>query len=106
MTDKKNENWISDFKKNLTEPDIHFAVKAVKEARRAKTLFPAPNPNMAALTEEVGELSKALLQIGCEGKSDWSTVYNEAMQVAAMAVRIATEGDPTLGATPKAKDVS
>lgn len=46
---------------------------------------------MTALTEEVGELAKALLD-----ESD-QRVYEEAVQVAVMALRVATEGDPSLG---------
>ncbi len=66
----------------------------------ARIEFPQPNPTLAALTEEVGELAKALLHIR-EGKaSDWQRVYDEAMQVAAMACRVALEGDPTVGPTP------
>lgn len=45
---------------------------------------------MTALTEEVGELAKALLDEG------WSRVQAEAIQVACMAARVAIEGDPTL----------
>ncbi len=45
---------------------------------------------MTALTEEVGELAKALLD------EEWSRVQLEAIQVACMAARVAIEGDPTL----------
>jgi len=62
--------------------------------------FPQPNPTIAALTEEVGEAAQAALHIR-EGKStDWWRVYDEAVQVAVMAARLAIEGDPTIGATP------
>lgn len=44
---------------------------------------------MAALTEEVGELAKALLS------EPWERVVAEAVQVAAMAIRVAEEGDST-----------
>jgi len=72
------------------------------EVMEAMARFPQPNPTIAALTEEVGEAARAALHIR-EGKnSDWNNVYNEAVQVAAMAARLAIEGDPTVGAVPSA----
>lgn len=45
---------------------------------------------MCALTEEVGEVAKALLDESPD------RVYEEAVQVAVMAMRLATEGDRSL----------
>ncbi len=45
---------------------------------------------MTALTEEVGEVAKALLE------EPWQNVVDEAVQVATMALRLAVEGDPTM----------
>lgn len=53
--------------------------------------FPPPNPNLIALVEEVGEVAKALLD------ESPLRVKEEAIQVAAVALRIVLEGDPTLG---------
>jgi NTP pyrophosphatase (non-canonical NTP hydrolase) len=70
------------------------------EILKARRKFPAPNPTIAALVEEVGELAQAALHIR-EGKhADWWKVWDEAMQVAVMAMRMATEGDATIGAVP------
>ena len=75
-----------------------------KEVWKAVEKFPPPNPTIAALTEETGELAKAMLHIR-EGKSDdWWRVYDEAVQVAAMACRAALEGDPTIGAMPTSEN--
>lgn len=60
------------------------------ELSRARHKFPNPQGSMTALTEEVGELAKALLD------EPWARVIEEATQVAVMAIRVATEGDPTL----------
>lgn len=58
------------------------------EIDRAVTKFPSNKHLLAALMEEVGELAKALL----EGDEEY---YLEAIQVACVAIRIATEGDPS-----------
>lgn len=77
-----------------------FFVDAQAEVEKAMAKFPQPNPTVAALTEEVGEAAKAALHIR-EGKStSWWDVYDEAVQVAAMACRLALEGDQTFGAVP------
>ena len=60
------------------------------ELARARRKFPNPQGSMTALTEEVGELAKALLD------ESRARVIEEATQVAVMAIRVATEGDPTL----------
>jgi NTP pyrophosphatase (non-canonical NTP hydrolase) len=59
-----------------------------RELIRARTKFPGNRFLLAALTEEAGELAKALLQ-----KRPRSEVQAEAVQVAAMAIRIIEEGD-------------
>ena len=61
-----------------------------EEVLRARKKFPNPECSMTALTEEVGELAKALLD------EPWAHVMKEAIQVACMAARVAIEGDPTL----------
>ena len=69
-----------------------FLNEALVEARRAQTLFPSSEGLIAALMEEVGELACAILE------KPWPEVRKEAIQVAAMACRLATEGDPTVEA--------
>jgi len=60
----------------------------------------------ALLTEEVGELAKEMLHIregkhkAIHGSQEWDRVVKEAIQVAVMALRCATEGDETIGVTP------
>lgn len=83
--------------------DELFVQSMMSEVTRARTKFPGPNPTIAALTEEVGELAKAMLHIR-EGKHrDWQRVWDEAVQVAVMAMRAATEGDQTIGVVPPAR---
>lgn len=73
-----------------------FFEHAHMETIQAMKKFPQPNPNLAALMEEVGELAQAFLQ----GQEPYR-IYAEAKQVAAMACRIAIEGDPQF---PQAMD--
>jgi hypothetical protein len=60
------------------------------ELARATDKFPDPAGSMTALTEEVGEVAKALLD---ESLDD---VYAECVQVAVVALRVALQGDPSL----------
>lgn len=67
------------------------------ELRRARDKFGESRHQFDALVEEVGELGQALLQLQYEpgkGKTH-KDVYKEAVQVAAMAVRVLEEGDST-----------
>lgn len=68
-----------------------WQAEVTAEVARARAKFPMPNPMLAALVEEVGELAKALMGGRHHGKDG---VRMEAIQVAAMAVRILEEGDP------------
>ena len=68
-----------------------FFSLAHEEMRRAQRKFPSTRLQMAALTEEVGELANALIEHARSGKPA-EEVYAEAVQVAAMAARIALEG--------------
>lgn len=65
-----------------------FGIKVSK----ARAKFPSAAGSMCALTEEAGELAKAM-----RDEPRWR-VYAEAVQVAAMAARACLEGDSTLDA--------
>lgn len=58
----------------------------------ARTKFPSNEFKLAALMEEVGELAQAMID-HARGKKTKAQVYEEAIQVAAMAIRVAEEGD-------------
>lgn len=83
----------------------HFMADVLMEVGRARGRFPMPNKTLAALGEEHGELNKALLEYD-DGKETAVGVFKEAVQVAAMACRVAIEGDPQFtypGVTGSAK---
>lgn len=69
----------------------------IEELARARRLFPGDNVTFLALSEEVGELAKALFEESREN------VRKEAIQVAVMAVRIIMDGDCTLSDWRKMK---
>lgn len=66
------------------------------ELVRARHKFPTNRHQLAAFNEEAGELTKAMLDYECEHKRNIVSpedIYYEAVQAAAMAIRVATEGD-------------
>lgn len=69
------------------------------ELEQARNKFPDPSLSMAALTEEVGELAKAMLD---EPKD---RVRAEAIQVAVMTIIVATEGDPSFDEHRKEREL-
>lgn len=72
--------------------DLVFLQDVMKELTRARAKFPGNTLQMMALSEEVGELAQALIDHRM-GKQTARDVYAEAVQVAAMAVRVAVDGD-------------
>lgn len=72
------------------------AIRDIKvELKKAREKFPLSTDSLPALMEEVGELSQSLLQHKHEPNKGQTheNIYAEAIQVAVMAIRIATEGD-------------
>jgi len=74
-----------------------FILEVMLEVSRARKKFPETAMTMAALVEEVGELAQAILD------KPASEVWAEAVQVACMAVRVATEGDSSASAYRSSK---
>lgn len=72
-----------------------FLERLLEENRRARKKFPSNEKLQCALSEEVGELAKALFE------EPFENVYAEAVQVASVAMRIAVEGDASLGRNPE-----
>lgn len=79
---------------DFTVIDDAFIEDMRREIKNARIKFPtANNPTIAALTEETGELAREALHMR-EGKhNDWWRIWDEAVQVAVMALRMASEGD-------------
>ncbi len=85
-------NW---FNATLEHRDDIFYEAVDEELKRARAKFPNSILSMTALTEEVGELAKALLHYRA-GKCEFSCIIEEAVQVAVMAQRVAVEGDASI----------
>lgn len=77
------------------ELDDHFISVLRDELARARAKFPSANFSTLALVEEVGELAQAVLKVRA-GKWHRTRVFDEAIQVAAMAMRVALEVDDSL----------
>lgn len=75
-----------------------FIDQVFAEVERARAKWPGNRVQLAAFTEEVGEAAKALLHHDYEPSpaglcANRAEVWKELVQAAAMAVRVATEGD-------------
>lgn len=73
-----------------------FLNEVYNEIGHAREHYPGAKHMLAALVEEVGELAAALL----EGQS-YESIRAEAVQVAAMACRVAVDGDEDFGTPPQ-----
>lgn len=71
--------------------------RVMAEVDRARALFPESEHRTLALSEEAGEVVKAVLDLrnGKAGAS-WAKVETEIIQTMAMCVRLLEEGDPTV----------
>lgn len=72
---------------------------AREEAQTAMTKFPQPNYVLNKLSEEHGEVVKAVIHF-TEGRESWPNVEKEIVQNLAMLIRLVTEGDQVIGFTP------
>lgn len=72
-----------------------------KEVERAAQKWPKNDDLITALSEELGELSQALLHMKYEKTSTHKDVYKEAIQTACVAIRIAAEGDSSFPYDPE-----
>lgn len=85
MTDKLIEKFMAD---------------VIAEMTKARAKFPSNEYKLAALTEETGEVANAFLE-NAYGKKDGICVWQECVQVASCALRLATEGDASFPYNPQ-----
>ena len=76
-----------------TSPDGLVMKMITDELAAAREAFPGKTHMLAALLEEVGELAQAMIQHDRKQGTSVHEVLREAVQVAAMAIRLAVEGD-------------
>lgn len=75
---------------NTVNLEIDMMIQEIRtELSWAMVQWPMPNPNLAKLTEETGEVAKYLVK-----ERDTARLRAECIQAAAMAIRVAIEGDP------------
>jgi hypothetical protein len=100
MTSNANTNANANANVNDDrEQDYQFLSDVADEIERAREKFPSSNLVLAACTEELGEVAQAMLKAAA-GKGPVEDIWKEAVQLAAMAMRIATEGDPSFEVLP------
>jgi hypothetical protein len=85
------------FKPNLFD----FLANMELEVMRARELFPSNEMLFAAVMEEAGEVARAVIELERNGTAlakgkpiSIDEFYTECIQLAAMAARLALEGDP------------
>lgn len=84
------------------EHDDYFAtlvVKARAAAIKAMARFPQPNYVLNKVSEEHGEVIKAVVHY-MEGRETWDNVEGELVDNLAMLIRLVVEGDQVIGFTP------
>jgi hypothetical protein len=73
--------------------------KARVAADKAITKFPQPNYVLNKVSEEHGEVIKAVVHY-MEGRETWENVEGELVDNLAMLIRLVVEGDQVIGFTP------
>jgi len=92
---------------NNLKLDIEFIQALSNELDKARTKFPNNKHQLAALSEEFGEVANALLERDyCDSLplEHNRHVWNECAQAAAMCMRVAVEGDASFKYEPPYKD--
>lgn len=74
----------------MMDPFAFFLREVEIEIRRGRAKFPGDRVTMVAFAEEFGEVAKALLD------EPGAQVWQEAVQAATMAARIAIDGDSSV----------
>lgn len=78
-----------------------LAVEIDNELVRARSKFPENLFLLPALVEEVGEAAKALMEHSRDEDVSNEDIRKELIQVATVAIRLTTEGDPDFKYTPR-----
>jgi len=77
----------------MTSVDGLFFIMVRDELKAARSAFPGTTHMLCAFMEEVGELAQALMEHDRSQGTSVQEVMREAVQCAAMAIRLGTEGD-------------
>ena len=85
--------------RELQPADEAFLDEVFQEAQKARAKFPGPNPTVAALTEEVGELAQCSTSARRKAPTGGKSTRRPC-RLRWMAMRCASEGDETIGAVP------
>lgn len=86
-------NWDQQALERMTSPDGLIIMMIRDELVAARKAFPGSTHMLCAFMEEVGELAQALMEHDRNQGTSVQEVMREAVQCAAMSIRIAVEGD-------------
>jgi hypothetical protein len=101
MCELKNEDkmQISPPDYGIKELTVLFLEHVATEVVAARHKWPGNMDKLAAMSEEAGELARSMLQHKHE-EGTAEAIWREAVQVAAMALRVATEGSAEMPYRP------
>ena len=81
-----------------------FLMDVAAEVTRARHLFPSNQDQLAAFSEEAGEVAKAFIDYRNDDETAEGLMI-ECIQAAAMAARLALEGDASFPYQPRHADM-
>ena len=81
--------------------DEQFLAHLLVEVRRIRALFPNAIGVVTALIDEVGTLAESIQDFRDGKHRNWGRIHRNAIQVATLAMRCATEPNATSGAHPR-----
>lgn len=87
-------------RERLTSRDGQMMVAIRNEIRQARAEFPHNHYMLPVLVEEMGRLAKAIVEHSLGKEVTTAEVFQEAVQVAVMTIRLATEGDADFSYNP------
>ena len=75
---------------------VDLFTEALREAHKAMEKYPVPNKTTLKIAEEAGEVVRECVKVS-EGRGDLENLRLEIVQNMAMLIRLAIEGDRTIG---------
>jgi NTP pyrophosphatase (non-canonical NTP hydrolase) len=92
--------------KNISKEQHEFIKKLKETLIKSTEKYPLNRIMLTGLISEVGEVGQALKNLVLEKEgATWQQVYDECIDVAVVALRLALEGDSNIAVPPKHNDL-